>query len=218
MGIKRTTIKLLGNRPKTHYTAVPNALILDTDLTSDARLLGIYLRSLPDGWEINQEQIAAALGWPTNSKRVVNARRNLIERGWLRHTERRGPRGGVYQHEYAMLRDRRFNGVESTPVDEPASTTSRVKSTPVTRVESTPLPKEQSNQETAAADRPQPIPDEEPIPTAVSEVDFNPWDNPDPSSETPAAKERPGGPWASLDELFAAQPTTVVSDQWSPDF
>lgn len=175
MGIQRTTVRLLGDRPKGRFTTVPNALILDTGLSSDARLVGIYLRSLSDGRETNQEQIAAELGWPTKSKRVGNAMRNLIERGWLRHTERKGPkRAGTYKHEYVMYRDRRFNTVESTVMDETTPVTSTVESTPVTTVKSTVLPKEQRDQM-------RPNTTTAPL-RAATVADQDPWEGPGPAA------------------------------------
>jgi hypothetical protein len=130
MGYKqRTTIQLLGGRPTSKYVITPQALLLDSELTSDARLVGIYLLSLSDGWEINQEQIAKALGWPTKSKRVGAAMRCLIAQGWLRHNEHKSG-NRTFRHVYVMNRSRRFNTVESTPLYA---------------VDSTPSPKYQEN-------------------------------------------------------------------------
>lgn len=214
--MKRTTVKLQGDRPKTHYTVVPNDLIRDRDLSSDARVVGIYLLSVEDGWETNQEQIAAVLGWPTKSKRVGNAMKDLTDRGWMRHIERKGPNGSTYQHEYVMNRARRINSttVKSTVVDEEPTT---VKSTVVTTVESTVLSKEQSEEEmTVAAEGPLLVAYEQPTPaefsTAVPEGQDdprNPWAElgPASSSETPAAEDRPEESWSSglisLDDLLA---------------
>jgi hypothetical protein len=145
---QRTTIKLLGERPKTKYVVTPKSLLLDNGLTADARLVGIYLLSLSDGWEINQQQIAQALGMPTKSKRVGNAMRNLIDRGWLRHNEHKSG-NRTFKHEYVMSRSHRFNTVESTPYetsDEAGHQLSyTVDSTPLYTVESTPSPKYQIN-------------------------------------------------------------------------
>lgn len=126
MGYKqRSTIKLLGERPdkKSKYVVVPKELLLDGGLTSDARLVAIYLLSLSDGWETNQKLIAEALGWPTKSKRVGNAMQNLMERGWLGHNEyKSGNR--TYKHEWVMNRSHRLNTVESTTLYAVDSTVS----------------------------------------------------------------------------------------------
>lgn len=149
MGYKqRSSVKLIGERPASNYTKVPRRLLLDGDLTADARLVGMYLLSLKDGREVNQGQIAEALGLPTKSKRVGNAMRNLIDHGWLEHKQyKSGNR--VFKHEYVMHRERRINGVESTPYDDCASQPQNdpygVESTPYNGVKSTPSPKYQSN-------------------------------------------------------------------------
>lgn len=110
---QRTTVKLLGDHPKTKYVVVPKSLLLDADLTPDARLVGMYLLSLSDGWEINQRQIAEALGWPFGSHRPTKAVQMLVARGWLRHnTYKKGNR--VFKHVYVMNRDRRFSDDDSS--------------------------------------------------------------------------------------------------------
>ena len=198
-------MKLLGERPETRYTKIPNELITDSKLSNDARLLGIYLLSLPqkDGdYKHNQEQMAAALGWPAKTDRVRKAIGCLVDHGWLRHNELKGPKGNIYGHEYVMHRSRRFHSIpeessvmDASPIPEETSV--------VTTEESSVLNKEQKNQETAAAEWPQPIAADE-FPTAVSEAELDPWGGS--SSETPAASdERPWDTsgWLSIDELYS---------------
>lgn len=124
MGYKqRTTVKLLGERPKSKYVVIPKGLLLDGGLSSDARLVGIYLLSLSDGWETNQRLIAEALGWPTKSNRVGNAMRKLVECGWLVHNEyKSGDR--TYKHEWVMSRSHRLNAVKTTALYAVESTAS----------------------------------------------------------------------------------------------
>ncbi|QGJ93717.1 hypothetical protein SEA_HANNACONDA_76 [Mycobacterium phage Hannaconda] len=122
--MQRTTLRLLGDMPNSGYVVIPTALIRDGKLTSDARMVGAYLLSLEDGWDVSQRSIAAGLGWPTNSKRVGNAMKLLIQSGWLRHNEyKHGDR--IYKHEYVMHRARRVcapaaRAVGSTPYKRPS--------------------------------------------------------------------------------------------------
>ncbi|MGV0811741.1 hypothetical protein ABQF34_07230 [Mycolicibacterium boenickei] len=198
MGYKqRTTVKLLGDRPKSHYVMTPKALLLDGELTSDARLVGIYLLSLSDGWEINQEQIAAALGWPTKSKRVTNAMRNLAEQGWLLHNERKSGKR-TFKHEYVLNRSRRVNTVKSTVLEPPQAEPYTVESTPLYTVKSTVSPKEQG---TAVEDQTTPAPawgGAEDRDNPQPEQD--PWGDPVPATSTAAdpwstATDRPQLEW-----------------------
>lgn len=105
---ERTTIELLGEHPKDNYVMVPKSLLLDRDLSADARLVGIYLLSLGNGWTVNQRAITTALGWPAGTHRTTKAVQQLVERGWVRHNEYRSGRR-VFRHTYVMHRDRSFN-------------------------------------------------------------------------------------------------------------
>jgi hypothetical protein len=152
MGYKqRSTVKLLGDRPgkADRYVVTPQALLLDTGLTADAFRVGVYLLSLSDGWEINQEQMAAALGMPTRSKRVAVAITKLTKRGWLQRTDY-GTGGRVYKTEYALHRSRRIAppyDAETTSYDDgvarDADDPYDVESTPLYDVDSTSSPKYQ---------------------------------------------------------------------------
>src|SRR5215213_10248170 len=97
--MKRSTIKLLGERPKSKFVMVPQALLLDTKLTERARLVGCYLLSLSDGWQVSHRSIARALGWSEGSHKITPAIRNLVSRGWLKVNEYRDDQGRLYKYE-----------------------------------------------------------------------------------------------------------------------
>ncbi len=113
---ERSTVKLLGEHPKVNYVMTPKSLMLDDRLTSDAFRVGVYLLSLKDGREVNQRQITAALGWPTNSIRVSKAIKNLVGRGWLMHNRYTSGKR-TYKHEYVLNRARRVYAEKSSAVD-----------------------------------------------------------------------------------------------------
>lgn len=111
---QRTTVKMLGDRPTTNYVVIPKGLLLDKELSSDARLVCMYLLSLDDGWNVNQRGITTALGWPAGTHRTTNAIQQLVKRGWVRHNDyTTGLR--VFKHEYVLHRDRRFHDDQSSP-------------------------------------------------------------------------------------------------------
>lgn len=115
MGYKKpTTVKLLGEHPKSEYTRLPNGLIRDPGVTANGFRVAAYLLSLGDGWEVNQRAIAAGAGLGRDA--VSGGVKNLIETGWLRHNEYRNEdTGHVYRHEYVIHRSRAY-GRESGPL------------------------------------------------------------------------------------------------------
>src|SRR5690606_39187755 len=74
-------------------------LLLDSRLSSDARVIGMYVASLgPGAHEIDQHTLRRLLGANAGRRRVQEAVRDLMDFGWIERTP--GGRGHADRYEF----------------------------------------------------------------------------------------------------------------------
>ena len=100
------------NDLKTNFTKIPNIAIVDHNLTdSDFRLL-IYLYSLPNGWNINQEQIGRVLN--CSRKNVCLKISRLKKYGYLEIIKN----GNDYDYHFPIPLSVTKNGIPKNGITE----------------------------------------------------------------------------------------------------
>ena len=72
---------ILRNKIKTNYTMIPNSIIYDINISSNAFRLLVYLWSKPDKWQVNQNNIAKDLDVHLNT--IKNWIKELKELNYL---------------------------------------------------------------------------------------------------------------------------------------
>lgn len=100
---RRSKLKRTGNKPKKYYTIIPNALARDAKLKPRAKVVALYLWSLPNGWELSVDSIAEATG--LSRKTVAEAIRDLIAAGWMCRDALQNRHGLVYGYVYVIRQD-----------------------------------------------------------------------------------------------------------------
>jgi hypothetical protein len=87
-----------GQRPEAQFTRVPNQWARDPKLSLKAKGLLAYVLSHQDGYRLTIEQaVAESVGGKTA---VYSAIRELVDHGYLRRDQRRGPSGKVGEVDY----------------------------------------------------------------------------------------------------------------------
>lgn len=92
------------------YARVPNALLRDETLSPAARLVGAYLRSHSDGYQVSHVSIAENLHYGRG--KVRNAFEELIASRWLAVTAHRTSDGKRAYEVYHVPVDRQFTNEE----------------------------------------------------------------------------------------------------------
>lgn len=80
------------------YTALPNEVIADTSLSSDARFLLLYITSHADGWCLNKRNVAAAAGW--GREKLQKVMKELRDAGKLELRPVHGNDGKITEHKW----------------------------------------------------------------------------------------------------------------------
>lgn len=99
-----------GPRPEDNYTLISNDLMRDPDLSDRAKAVYLYMRSHRDGWNLNTEKIAKALGRSRNT--VMAAVNDLIAAGYVERIQGRINDGMFGTVEYVVHSQRRCSNVE----------------------------------------------------------------------------------------------------------
>lgn len=99
-----------GPRPEDNYTLISNELMRDPDLSDRAKAVYLYMRSHRDGWNLNTEKIARALGRSRNT--VMAAVNDLIAAGYVERIQGRINDGMFGTVEYVVHSQRRCSNVE----------------------------------------------------------------------------------------------------------
>lgn len=123
MRLQRSRIKRVGTKLGKDFVVIPNALARDAKLTPRAKAVALYLWSLPDGWELNTESIAVAVG--LNKRTVLAGIDDLIEARWLKRDELANDSGQIFGYVYVIQQSRRFGADFGTKSAPPKKTNKR---------------------------------------------------------------------------------------------
>jgi hypothetical protein len=135
----RSTLKRVADEKPKRFTNIPNELIYDEALDWRAKSTAVYLWSLKDGADISTHALAKSLRM--GHAKVREAITALINGGWLRREENRGPQGGLYQYVYLIHPARRISGSTADPEQDGSSGSTAI---PVTGSTAIPLTKDVS--------------------------------------------------------------------------
>jgi hypothetical protein len=98
-------IRRLGDRPSAHFTQVPNAIVRDGTIGSDAFRVLVLLLSHADGWTTSAGEISKRFGWGRNREKASAALDNLVAERRLIIREHRRDGGGRVRQEYIVNAD-----------------------------------------------------------------------------------------------------------------
>lgn len=76
---------ILKNRLTENFSTIPNGIIVDTRLSTGARILYCYLASKPDNWKIWNNDIKKSLGI-SNNHTIAKYFKELLDTGWINRT------------------------------------------------------------------------------------------------------------------------------------
>ena len=97
---------ILKNRLVENFSTIPNNIIIDTRLSTGARILYCYLASKPDNWKIWNNDIKKSLGI-SNNHTIAKYFKELIDTGWINRTLNRDENNkklsGGYDYELLDL-------------------------------------------------------------------------------------------------------------------
>ena len=102
-------MSILKNKPPKEFSQIPNALIVDNNLSMGARVLYCLLRSKPDNWQIYNKQICNELSISLDT--IAKYWKELIQQGWLSREKQRDEKGnftGGYDYEIRFLLSQLF--------------------------------------------------------------------------------------------------------------
>ena len=70
------------DKPKKGFSQIPNQLIYDSNLSNEAKMLFIYIKSLSENYRIlRNSNLSKKIGVSLNT--LQNAKNELIKQGWL---------------------------------------------------------------------------------------------------------------------------------------
>jgi len=79
---------------------IPNALINDEDLSTQARFLFVYLSSKPDDWSFYQKPICKNFGWSADTFRKYV--KELAKSGWICREQNRDENNRFKSYQYTL--------------------------------------------------------------------------------------------------------------------
>lgn len=97
-------MSIIRNKLKSEYSQIPNTLITDSRVSNGAKLVMIYLLTLPDYWQINNADVMNKL----NIKRqetLKNYWDELVCSGWIFRERLKGDKGRFGNFTYTLHND-----------------------------------------------------------------------------------------------------------------
>lgn len=94
-------MSIIKNQLKSQFSQIPNALVIDKDLSHGAKMVAIYLYTKPDNWRVNNADIMENLGI-ARRETIAGYLKELIDFGWITRIRKSGDNGKFGGFDYSL--------------------------------------------------------------------------------------------------------------------